>query len=211
MKAVIVSGGKAPSEKILKNAIKNASIIIGADKGCEVLLKNNITPSYILGDFDSASKETILKFENLGVPKTKFKEEKDFTDTTSAFNLAIDKGCTEILLLGATGTRYDHVLGNIGLLLKAIKLDIKAEIIDDNNRIYLINKNCTLYGNYGDTISFQAYSKKVIGLTIKGSKYNLYNYDLEIGDSLTVSNEFLDSPIEISFKNGPLMVLYTND
>lgn len=211
MKAIIVSGGKAPSKKLLENIIKDGNIIIGADRGCEVLIQNKIIPDYVLGDFDSASKETILKLEQLGVPKTKFKEEKDFTDTTSAFNLAIDKGATEIVLLGATGTRYDHALGNIGLLLKALQLGVKAEIIDDNNKIYMINKPEILYGNYGDIISFHAYSDLVSELTIKGAKYELNNYDLAVGDSLTVSNEFLDKPIEINFKNGTLMVLYTKD
>ena len=37
MKTAIISGGKAPSKDILLETIKDADIIIGADKGCEVL------------------------------------------------------------------------------------------------------------------------------------------------------------------------------
>lgn len=211
MKALIVSGGRAPSEELLLGYRKYADIIIGADRGCEVLLKCNVVPTYILGDFDSASKETIEKLEEMGICKFKYKKEKDYTDTELAFKLALDKGATEITLLGVTGTRYDHTLGNIGLLLKALRLDVKAEIVDDNNKIYLINKNTKFIGDLGDIISFQAYFQTVKGLSIKGAKYELNNYDLEIGESITTSNEFLDKQIEVSFEEGNLMVLHTKD
>ncbi|MEG1286545.1 MAG: thiamine diphosphokinase [Clostridium sp.] len=211
MKALIVSGGRAPTKELLLEYKNNSDIIIGADSGCEVLLKYNVMPTYILGDFDSASKETIDKLEKMGISKYKYKKEKDYTDTELAFQLALDKGATEITLLGVTGTRYDHTLGNIGLLLKALELDVKAKIVDDNNKIYLINKNTEFIGKFGDIISFQAYFQTVKGLYIQGAKYELSNYDLKIGESVTISNEFLDKPIKISFRDGILMVLHTKD
>ena len=211
MRALIVSGGKAPSEELLREYLMGAEIVIGADKGCEALLKHNIVPTYILGDFDSASKETISKLEEMGVCKFKYKAEKDYTDTELAFNLALDKGASEIIMLGVTGTRYDHTLGNIGLLLKALNLNINAKIVDENNIIYLINKNIILNGKPGDIISLQAYFQTVKSLTIKGAKYELNKYDLKIGESITTSNEFVDKAIEISFEDGILMVLHTKD
>lgn len=211
MNALIISGGKEPSEELLRGLVVKADIIIGADRGCEALFKHKIQPHYILGDFDSASKETIAKIESLGVNKIKFKAEKDFTDTESAFNLAVEKGATKIFMLGVTGTRYDHALGNIGLLKKALKLGIDCEILDDNNRIYVIDEKAMIKGEKGDIVSFQAYSELVRGLSIKGAKYELDNYDLHIGDSLTISNEFISNEINISFKNGILMVLHTKD
>jgi len=211
MRALIVSGGRAPTEELLTEYLTNSDIIIGADRGCEALLRYNVVPTYILGDFDSASKETINRLEEMGVCKFKYKTEKDYTDTELAFNLALDKGATEIIMLGVTGTRYDHTLGNIGLLLKALEVNVDAKIVDENNKIYLINKNIKLNGKVGDIISLQAYFQTVKSLTIKGAKYELNNYDLKIGESITTSNEFLDKPIEISFKDGILMVLHTKD
>ena len=41
---------------------------------------------------------------------------KDDTDTEYAIRLAISEGARSIVLLGATGSRIDHVLGNISLL-----------------------------------------------------------------------------------------------
>ena len=47
---------------------------------------------------------------------TKLNPMKDDTDTEAAIRLAIEKGAQSITLLGATGSRIDHVLANIELL-----------------------------------------------------------------------------------------------
>lgn len=211
MKAVIISGGKEPSKDILFKVIKDANLIIGADKGCEVLYKYNITPDYILGDFDSADANIINELEAKAGKKIKFKREKDYTDTEIAYNLAVEKGASEIILLGATGTRYDHSLSNFGLMLRGLKKSIKVKVIDDNNYIFLTDKSMSLYGNKGDTISFHAYCNEVENFTIVGAKYALDKYTLRLGDSLTTSNEFIEDKIKISFDSGIVMVIYTKD
>ena len=211
MKAVIISGGKEPSKDILFREIQDADIIIGADKGCEVLYKYNIIPDYILGDFDSANDEIINSIEERAKKKITYKREKDYTDTEIAYNLAVEKGATEIILLGATGTRYDHSLSNLGLMLRGLKSSIKVKVIDDNNFIFLTDKSIILQGNKGDIISFQAYCDEIKNFNISGAKYNLSNYTLKLGDGITTSNEFLDEDIRVNFDNGILMILYTKD
>lgn len=211
MKAVIISGGKSPSKDILLEAVKDADIIIGADKGCEILYEYSISPDYILGDFDSANIDVINSMEASGVEKITFNKEKDFTDTEIAFELATEKGAKKILLLGVTGTRYDHSLSNIGLMLKGLKKEVYVEIVDDNNKMFLTDKNILLKGSKGDIVSFHAYSEIVKSLTISGAKYELFNYDLSLGDGLTTSNEFVGKDIKVTFNSGILMVLYTRD
>lgn len=211
MKAVIISGGKEPSKALFLKELKDTDLIIGADKGCEVLYKYNITPDYILGDFDSADMDIINSIESKSGEKIRFKREKDYTDTELAYNLAVEKGADEIILLGATGTRYDHSLSNLGLMLRGLKKSINVKVIDDNNYIFLTDKSIRLKGNKGDTISFHAYCDEVKNFSIKGSKYNLSNYNLKLGDSLTTSNEFTEEDINITFDTGIVMILYTKD
>lgn len=211
MKAIIVSGGKSPSKELLFNEIKDADIIIGADRGCETLYNYNISPDYILGDFDSVDSEILNKIVIENNRKLKFKKEKDFTDTEIAFNLAIENKANKIILLGATGSRYDHSLSNIGLLLKGLNLNLDVKIKDDNNTIFLINNNKILKGVKGQTISFYAYCEVVKSLTLKGCKYNLDKYDLKLGDGLITSNEFLNDEISVTFDSGNLLVIYSND
>lgn len=209
MKALIIAGGNKPSSKLLKKEIKDCDLLIAADKGVEAYIENDITPDYALGDFDSIGEEFKEILENLNIEK--FNPEKDYTDTEIAFLKAIELGATEIALLGVTGTRIDHVMANLGLLREGLRKNIKTYIIDDNNKIYLENKGTRLEKEFGDYISFQAFGCPVNNFSIKGSKYELLNHKLLIGDSLCVSNEFVDDYIEISFEKGEVLVIYSRD
>ena len=54
-------------------------------------------------------------------------------------------------------------------------------------------------------------SDTVTGITLKGFKYIVENYDLSIEFSRGVSNEILDDEAEISFDEGYLLVIESKD
>ena len=104
--------------------------VIAADAGMEYLYRSHRVPDVIVGDFDSVGTEALAYFKTLpGVAIQKLIPEKDDTDTESAIRLAIRRGAERITLLGATGTRLDHVLGNIELLgiVRAFFLTVAAD------------------------------------------------------------------------------------
>lgn len=212
MKIVIVSGGNAPSYDLINNELKDSSILICADSGGDCLYKYNIVPSYLMGDFDSISKEALnffSKYEKCSIEK--YPVDKDFTDTELVFNKALELGSSEIVFLGCTGTRIDHLMGNIGMLLKCLNLNVKAYIKDDNNCIEITNKPIKIRGQKGEIFSLQAYCDIVKGLTIKGAKYELVDYNLPLGDARTISNEFIDSDVQINFHKGTLLIFHSKD
>lgn len=212
MKALIVSGGEKPSTELLKKIAYESELIIGADKGCDSLYDTNIIPKYIVGDFDSASIDKVNYLKEYGAIKIDFKAEKDFTDSDSALKLAIEEGATEIVLLGVTGTRLDHTFGNLGLLNLALERGIKATIVNENNKIFIVSNSISLMrDNRYKYISFLSYGDIVKKLNIINAKYNLKDYDLIIGDTRTVSNEFIDEKMEIEFESGKLLVIYSKD
>lgn len=211
MKAVIVTGGKRPSRKLLLNNLEKGDFIIGVDSGCNCLCEYEIDPNIVMGDFDSIDKKVIAYFKEKNIEKVSFNTDKDYSDTQLAYEKAKELGYKQILLFGATGSRLDHSLGNIGLMFDALKNDIILEIIDDNNRSFFIDKPATLKGNYGDILSFIPMSDKVQGVTIKGAKYLLNNYDMTMLEPRALSNEFLNEDINISFKSGIIMVIYSKD
>lgn len=211
MIVAIISGGTPPSENLLKDYLVEVDFIIAADKGCECLYKYNIIPDLLLGDFDSANKE-ILDNAKLQIKEVlEFPPEKDYTDTEIAIMEAVKRGAVKIYLFGATGSRIDHALGNIGLLLTAKRNGIILEIIDDNNRLYLGKNKMKLLGEYGETISFHALSDKVANLEIKGGKYRLESYDMSLLEPRAICNEFVDAPIEISYDAGELLIIHSRD
>ena len=211
MRAIIVSGGNPPSKELLLSHIKEDDFIIGVDKGCNCLAEYNIMPNLILGDFDSAKKEIIDSFINKGVKSEKFRPDKDYTDTDLGYEKAKEYGATEILLFGATGTRLDHMLGNIGIMLKSLKENIKLNIIDDNNEITLIDKPTTFKGKYGELLSFHAISDVVKNVNITGARYTLENYDMTLFEPRAICNEFIDKDITISFTEGKVLVIRPRD
>lgn len=212
MRVLVVSGGLEPSMELIQEVSQKVDYIIGVDRGCNYLIKNNIIPQYIIGDFDSIDK---YNFEDLKGKKAtiiQFNKDKDSTDTELAFDYAISHlKAKEIYLLGGTGLRLDHFIGNIGVLKRALDKNVKAYMLDHYNTLYLIKNNEVIEGKKGDYISFQAFSEEVENFTIKNAKYELNDYKLTFGDPLTISNEFLEGPITISFKSGTIIIIKSRD
>lgn len=211
MKAVIVSGGNPPSKELLMDELKNNSLLICADGGGEALKKYGLIPDILLGDFDSISKDTFNYFTEKKTKIVTYPKEKDFTDTEVALQKALELKAKEICFLGCTGTRLDHTLSNIGLLKKCLENEINAYILDDNNKIFLKNKTCVIYKNSYKYFSLLSYGSDVITLTIKGAKYDLDKYKLNLGEPITVSNEFLEDKVSIEFPKGLLLLIYSKD
>lgn len=212
MNILIVTGGTKPSEELLLRYKNQVSYIIGADKGCNVLYKYEIEPNLIVGDFDSGSLEAIEYFERKGVEVRKFNSDKDYTDTHLAYNIAKEmKEVEKIFLLGATGTRVDHFLGNIGLFLNSEEDSVELEIIDNNNIMFMGKSGDKIKKTEGKNLSFHALSEVVEKFSIKGAKYELEEYDLKLLEPRAISNEFLDEDVQIIFEKGRLLVILSND
>jgi thiamine pyrophosphokinase len=211
MKVVIISGGRAPSYEIIKQELKDGSCLICADSGANCLYEYNIYPNIIVGDLDSINHDALNFFMEKNFNIIQYPREKDFTDTEAAVDKAIELGAKEITILGATGSRIDHILGNVGILLKCLKLGVNSTIKDENNIIRLIDKPIKLKGNIGDTFSLIPYCETIEALSIYGAKYPLRNYKLKLGSSLGISNEFLKEEISIEFNNGILIVICSKD
>ena len=188
--------------------------IIAGDRGLEALYQLKIIPNHVVGDFDSVSPE-ILKFykKQSQIIFHTYHAEKDNTDTDIALNLAIQLKSSKITILGALGRRMDHALANIHILKDGLEANIPCQMIDEHNRIYLINKEMTLEKDkvYGKYVSLIPLTSTVEGLTLAGFKYPLHDYTLPIGTSLGISNEIVTDTAHIEMKNGILIVIESRD
>jgi len=166
--------------------------VIAVDAGLERAAALGLTPDMIVGDFDTVKPEVLEKFRQMEhIVWDVHQPEKDETDTELALRKAQAIGSDEIAVLGATGGRIDHMLGNIHLLFPCLQKGIHAWLIDPQNRIYLIDgehefQRSSLWGKY---ISFLPLTEQVNGITLEGFKYPLFEKDIEIGTSLCISNE----------------------
>lgn len=211
MKIVILSGGVPPSYELLKKEISDSKFVICADSGANCLYDYNIMPNYLIGDFDSISREAMDFFLQKNITIERYPREKDSTDTQIALEKAFALGATEIVFLGCLGGRIDHTLGNLGLLRKCLNLKINAYLKDDKNIIFITEKPIEISGTTGECFSIQAFGTKVSNLTIKNAKYELNNYELHFGDPLTISNEFIGNTVNINFSEGILLIMFSED
>lgn len=213
MNTLIVTGGETNKNFIEEHLNHNKyDIIIAVDKGLEIFDTCGIKPQYIVGDFDSIDKNILIKYEKENLEIIRLNPEKDLTYTHSAIELAINKGGTDITIIGAIGTRMDHTIANIHILKIALDKDIQIKIIKENNEIRLINKDTEVYkDNIYKYLSLIPLTTKVEGVSLKGLKYLLDDATLYIGDSIGVSNEQSEDIAEIKIKKGILILIRSRD
>ena len=215
MKFLIVSGGSLNKEFVTKVVGQGRyDRSLAADSGMNALYAAAVTPDIIIGDFDSADKKILAFFQqNKEIDFCTLNPEKDDTDTEFAIRESIRRGADSITIIGGTGTRLDHVLGNISLLGIGLEEGVRMELLDAHNRICMIDHSVTLkkkeqYGNY---LSLIPYNGKVTGVTLKGLKYPLHDYTMGGFNSLGISNEIVDDEASIELTSGQLLVIESRD
>ena len=213
-KTLIINGGNIEDDFALAFLQKETfNYVIAADKGMEFCRRADIRPDEILGDFDSVDPQVKEYFDSLEIPVHVYKPEKDQTDMENAMSLALERGSSEVVVLGATGTRMDHVLGSISNLILPMKRNIPCVLMDAHNRIRMINRGMKLKKSeqYGKYVSLLPFGGSVTGLTLTGFYYPLRDYTMEAGSALGISNEITEEEAEIAFDSGILLVIESRD
>ena len=213
--AIIVSGGTIDSVFALSVFEQlEPEYVIGADKGLSFLYENQIMPTHIVGDFDSVSADIIQYYKTeTEILIREFRPEKDASDTEIAIRLAVELGVKELVILGGTGTRLDHVMANIQTLKIAHDYGVRACLMDVHNRISLAEKEVCISkeNTFGEYFSIFPFGGIVEDISIEGAKYPLAHYRLEPYDSRCVSNEVQDEEMRITFPNGMIILMETRD
>lgn len=215
-KALIVTGGEVSYKQLYDIASKEKyAMIVAVDNGLKILDEENIIPTHIVGDFDTADEGLVSKYkERKEVETICLSVNKDLTDTQAAFELVISHGCEEVYILGALGgARPDHGLANIQLLIRFLKAGIKAYLINETSTMFLIDHSITIDKNeFNKTyISLLPFTEEVKGVTLKGMKYPLEHAVIRLGDSIGVSNEILSDIAEIQLEEGVLIIVVSED
>lgn len=217
MKTVIVSGGSLEPEFVLARLGKESwDQVIAVDNGLRFLYEHQIIPTWIVGDFDTADPELVEYYrEQTDIPIRTYNPVKDSTDTQIAIELALELDSTEITILGGTGTRLDHVLGNIQSLMLAKKAGVDCRILDAYNRIRIIDGETILKKEeqYGTYVSLIPLTTEVTGVDLTGFKYPLRDHTFTSTGSagLGVSNEITEKSAEIRIKSGIFIMIESRD
>lgn len=203
---VILAAGDFPQSEAPLTALREADLRICCDSAAEALVAHGLEPDRIVGDLDSLSRAFRERFAD----RITQISEQDDNDLTKAFHLALTLSPSRITILGATGKREDHTLGNISLLLDyAREASCPVTMLTDYGRFETIFDTATLPSVPGQQISIFAFDNT---LTIKSAGLK-YPTDQVCFDTLwkATLNEALSSSFTLTLSHACGVLLFFAD
>ena len=159
---VIIGDGKFPKTEYPRYLIRSADFIICCDGALLKFLRNSQgifgekrLPDLVIGDMDTLPISMQRKYADIIIKEN----EQDHNDQTKAVRWALTHidGVEQIHILGGTGGRADHTIGNISLLMEYTRmfdLGLTAiEMVTDEGTIFPINDTIEFDCGTGRSVS----------------------------------------------------------
>ncbi len=175
---------------------------IGVDKGAYYALKAGINITLAIGDFDSVTEAELAYIKKHAKSVQAHPIRKDKTDSDLAVSEALKHNPKRIEIYGGVGNRLDHTYANLLLLRRG-----NIQLINDHQTSFVLKPGRYEINHKYDFISFFAI-KPVKELSLEGFSFELQAYDLDVDDSLCISNK--GNGI-VHFSQGELLVIQAND
>lgn len=167
---VILADGDYPSHPVACEILKNAPFIACCDGAVDTFVAHGGTPQLIVGDGDSISDENRKRFSSI-IVKISEQETNDLTKTVTHLK---SLGHKHIAIVGATGKREDHTLGNISLLLEYMIMGLDVRMYTDYGVFIPVEDTREFESFSGQQVSIFNFGAK--GLYADGLKYPLSDF-----------------------------------
>lgn len=215
---VILADGNYPTATYPLQLLKEADYVVCCD--ASVLKLQGISPSYIVGDMDTLSAGNAEKYKDI-IHKSSCQETNDQTKAFSfALGLVPEGCCADIHILGTTGGREDHTLGNISLLMEytkntgrkiapfnnLMKEGINVDIVTDHGVFTPHYGSFTRSCRPGQQISIISFDN-TLRIKSKGLRYPTDNATFEFWWSGTL-NESTGKSFSLEFSHNAPVLLF---
>ena len=160
--AVILCDGEFPRKAYPLYLLENADTVVCCDGAAVKYLRftkrrfgEERLPEAVVGDMDSLPGTLRERLSSIVVHVA----EQDDNDQTKAMRWVLEHhpDVTEIHILGATGRRADHTIGNLGLLMEYTRLfdlgDVRVEAVSDYGTAFALTDTCELHVGKGRRVS----------------------------------------------------------
>lgn len=198
---VILADGDFPTAAEPQSALRHAQRVICCDGAAAELLRRGVVPDAIVGDMDSLNPELQERYASI----IHRESEQETNDLCKAFRYTLSLEPTSITVLGASGGREDHTLGNISHLVDfTAAAPCPVELLTETGRFVALRDSASLRCCEGTQISIFAFDP-TLKIKSAGLKYPTDNV---IFDSLWKGtlNEASSSEFTLTF-NHPSGVL----
>ncbi|MCU0473049.1 MAG: thiamine diphosphokinase [Bacteroidales bacterium] len=199
IRTVIIADGIFPRNEIPLGYLRNADMRVCCDGSAEDLINAGFIPDAIIGDMDSLGDELKNRFKD----RIYIDDEQETNDLTKAVRWCRESGYNDIVILGATGKREDHTLGNISLLTEYAE-SINVKMVTDNGIFFPFLRSCTVKSFPGQQVSVFSIDPET-EITSAGLRYPLTGRKLKNWWEATL-NEAMGDHFELRFEDGRLLV-----
>lgn len=208
MTVLIFANGIIDQADWIYTNLGEASVIIAADGGVELLKRLNIKPDVLIGDLDSISTETAQELVTWETLVIDYPQDKDATDLELALLYAARHFTEKIQIFGALGGRLDQTIGNI-LLLAHPELDGRdIEIVERGQTAWIVKSQTKILGNPGDIVSLIPLTENVLLRETSGLRWNLKEEPLAFGFARGISNVLTSSSATITVRSGKVLCIH---
>ena len=198
---IILADGEFPKHPIPLSLLKAAEYIVCCDGSTEKLLNSGLKPNAIVGDMDSLPENLQQKYASI-IHKD---SEQEHNDLTKAILFSLKQEPTSIAIIGATGIREDHTIGNISLLSHYKTLtNIPIELYTDTGKFFPISKSAAIDAPLGSKVSIFSLDTS-IHIVSEGLRYPLDNVVFDSWWKATL-NETTQNPFKLTFEQGRVIL-----
>lgn len=198
---VILANGLFPSRLQNLEILKGAEKLICCDGAADKLISYGLSPHVIIGDLDSISREAKALYASVLIQDA----DQESNDLTKAVHYCMEQGYPSVSILGATGLREDHTLGNISLMLEYFP-GIEVRLVSDYGMFFLVQSGQRVESYTGEKISIFSVDNRVrVGAS--GLKYPLN--DLQLSNWYKASlNESSADHFRLNFDSDHPLIVY---
>lgn len=168
--AVILANGDYPTHPLPLALLRRTKHVICCDGAANEHFNHGFTPRVIVGDSDSLSPENKSRFADI----IYYSSDTETNDLTKAVKYCISQHMKTIYIVGATGKREDHAIGNISLLLDYMEMLDDVLIITDYGVFNPVKADSTFEAYTGQPVS--VISLKAQPIRGRGLKYPLATF-----------------------------------
>ncbi len=132
--AVILCSGDYPTHPMPLSMLQNSPRVVCCDSAAFGFVRRGGVPWRIVGDCDSIlaprDEEERAILERVR-PLIVHETEQDSNDLTKAVRYCWTQGIRRVAIVGGTGKREDHTLGNISLTMEYMRMGMEVRLLTD--------------------------------------------------------------------------------
>lgn len=169
--AVVIDAGMFPHHAIALRWLEGCERIVCCDGAANDYIHRGGKVWRIVGDCDSLAPEVMARYAAI----VRRNPDQETNDQTKAVEYLRGKGVRRVAILGATGKREDHTLGNISLLVDYLRAGVEARAYTDYGVFIPVSGSWTFSCPRGTKVSIFNFGARE--MRAEGLRYPLRDFD----------------------------------